>query len=153
MPARDDEKRSAFALAYATCGNASEAARQAGVPSASAHSMGYRWLRAKDVQLIIRMEQDRALRGMAGAALSVIAQMLNDQEQPAYVRLAAAREVLDRSGFAKPKRRELPETADVARSPREMSVDELRAMVLSNAAKGSACIAGANEWDDGEDGV
>ena len=46
MAKPDLEKRAAFACAYAELGNATQAALSAGVPLSSAHSMGYRWLRA-----------------------------------------------------------------------------------------------------------
>lgn len=128
MPARDDDKRRAFAIAYATSGNATEAAKMAGVPDSSAHSMGYRWLRVHDVQLAIRMEQESLLRGMTGMAIGILSQLLNDQTAPSHIRLSAAREVLDRSGFAKPKRKELLDIPSVTRSPGDMSREELMAL-------------------------
>lgn len=132
MAATNPDKRRAFAHAYATSGNATAAAKAAGVPDSSAHSMGYKWLKSPDVAAMVREEQDRLLKGLTGKAITILGQMLEDDEAPAQVRLAAAREVLDRAGFAKPKRQDGVGVSSAPKNPSEMNVVELQAIVAAD---------------------
>lgn len=104
MALPDTKKREAFAREYALSGNASSAAKKAGVPAASAHSMGYKWLRSPAVIELIRQEVDSRMRELAPTAVSVINEVMSDPEVAPQVRLSAARDILDRMGWVPPKR-------------------------------------------------
>lgn len=72
----DWAKRTAFATAYAECGNATKSAQVAGVPKSSAHSMGYRWLRDPHVVQMIRDAMNDQLKSLGPVALRVIQDVL-----------------------------------------------------------------------------
>lgn len=132
MATADNEKRRTFAREYAACGNASEAARRAGVPASSAHSMGYRWLRSPDVLAMIRDELDNGLKALGPASIAVMRDLLADPATPPQVKVSAARDVLDRLGWVPPKRAEL--AVELSRkSARELSIEELRAIAAGEA--------------------
>lgn len=99
MAKADWSKRQAFAEAYARCGNATQAARVAGVPASSAHSMGYKWLRDVAVADLIRTAMNDQLKTLGPAAVNVVREVMLSESSPANVRLQAARDILDRLGW------------------------------------------------------
>jgi uncharacterized protein with NRDE domain len=126
MATADHDKRRQFAQHYAMSGNATAAARAAGVSAASAHSMGYRWLRNREVRAMLREELDTQIRDLAPLAITTLRRLLVDEDTPPSVRLAAARDALDRVGFVPPKREER-EGLMVNKAPAEMTTEELEA--------------------------
>ncbi|WP_375590101.1 terminase small subunit [Hoeflea alexandrii] len=90
------EKREAFAIEYAKTGNATAAAEVAGVPSGSAHSMGYRWRRDPRVQELVHEAVREQVAHLGPLAVGAIKQILEDPSAPQSVRLSAAKDVLDR---------------------------------------------------------
>lgn len=127
MAKADWAKREAFARVYAECGNASRAARQAGVPEQSAHSMGYRWLRDERVVELVREAMNDRLKALGPLAIGVMRDiMLSDQVSP-QTRLHAARDILDRLGWVPPRRVIQEESA--GKSIQEMTRAELEYLV------------------------
>lgn len=104
MALPDIHKRQLFASEYALSGNASDAARKAGVPVASAHSMGYKWLRNPEVIEFVRKEIDCRLRDLAPIAVGVLQELMTNEATPPQTKLSAARDLLDRLGWVPPKR-------------------------------------------------
>jgi hypothetical protein len=104
MAALDLEKRRTFVAAYVETGNATRAAIRAGVPAASARTMGARWLAHPDIRDMMREEVGNALRALAPGAIKTLHDLVNDPSTPAPTRLAAANSILDRLGFQPPKR-------------------------------------------------
>ena len=127
MPKRDLAKRLAFAAAYAELGNATQAARAAGVPAGSAHSMGYKWLRDPAIVEQVREAMNDRLKALGPVAIDVIRDILLSTQVSPQTRLAAARDILDRLGWIPPKRVEAQET--VPHFAEEMSLAELEAVV------------------------
>lgn len=107
MPVADENKRRAFARHFALHGNATAAAKAAGVPTSSAHSVGYKWLRHAAVVSLIREELDALMRELSPIAISVLRRIMEDEKVSSATRLAAARDVMDRLGWVPPKRSEL----------------------------------------------
>jgi len=107
MATVDETKRRAFARHFALNGNATAAAKAAGVPENSAHSMGYRWLRNESVVGMVREELDTLLRELAPLSIGVLRGLMEDEKASAATRLAAARDVMDRLGWVPPKRSEM----------------------------------------------
>lgn len=100
MAKPDLAKRQAFACAYAEIGNATQAALRAGVPQSSAHSMGYRWLRYDRVVGMVKEAMDKRLKALGPVALDVVRDILLSDRVAPQTRLQAARDVLDRIGWA-----------------------------------------------------
>lgn len=142
MPSADLDKRSAFAAHYATFGNATAAARAAGVSDASAHSMGYKWLRSPDVLSMIREHQNAVLKELAGPALYVLRSLLSGDGVSDAIRLAAAREVLDRAGFGKAKRQEVAKSGRSIPNLQNYSREELEIL----ASFGISADTAETEW-------
>lgn len=127
MAVRDLEKRSAFASAYAECGNATKAALVAGVPKSSAHSMGYKWLRNDQVVGLVREAMYDRMRELGPLAVNVIKEVLLSEQASPQTRLQAARDILDRLGWVPPRRAEVVQ-GQVSELDR-MSIEELEAIV------------------------
>lgn len=104
MAKADWIKREALAQAYAEHGNASRAARQAGVPDQSAHSMGYKWLRDQRVVEMVRDAMNDRLKALGPLAIGVVRDIMLSEQVSAQTRLHAARDVLDRLGWVPPRR-------------------------------------------------
>jgi len=120
----DAQKRAQFVDNYVESGNATDAARRAGVPARSAHTMGSRWLKSPEIAAQIRERVEAGLDDLAPAAVATIGELMLDPAAPPSTRLAAARDILDRLGWIPPKRAERPGEArekDLA----EMSLAEL----------------------------
>lgn len=117
MPALDLLKRQTFAQSYVSTGNATQAAIAAGCAPRSAHVTAHRWLRNPAVLALLRDEIDLYLRDLAPTALKALRHLVECPETPPQIRLAAARDILDRVGFVAPKRSELAVT--VAEKPIE----------------------------------
>ena len=143
MPVRDLVKRRQFASEFAASGNATRSAMKAGVPSGSAHSMGYRWLRTPEVAAMIREELDANLKTLGPAAVAVLHELLENPETPPQVRLSAARDVLDRLGWVPPKRAEMVDDRSL-KPVYKLTRAELEAIV----AQGSADTEDAQEPDE-----
>ncbi|WP_133485151.1 terminase small subunit [Aliiroseovarius marinus] len=131
MAKADWSKRQAFAEAYVRCGNASQAARVAGVPAASAHSMGYKWLRDVAVADLIRTAMNDQLKTLGPAAVNVVREVMLSESSPANVRLQAARDILDRLGWVAPKRPE------AVQGPQRRELVELSRYELETLASGN----------------
>lgn len=127
MAVKDLEKRSAFASAYAECGNATKAALIAGVPKSSAHSMGYRWLRNDQVIGLVREAMNDRMRELGPLAVNVIKEVLLSEQAAPQTRLQAARDILDRLGWVPPRRAEL--ARDCVPELDRMTIAELEAIV------------------------
>lgn len=127
MAKADWIKREAFARAYADCGNASQAARQAGVPEQSAHSMGYKWLRDRRVVEMVRDAMNDRLKALGPLAIGVVRDIMLSDQVSAQTRLHAARDILDRLGWV-PPRRVIQEDC-VEKSVEEMTQAELEYLV------------------------
>lgn len=124
MPKVNQDKRLAFASAYAECGNATQAALTAGVPRGSAHSMGYKWLRNSDVLALVREAMDDRLKALGPTAIQTIQDILLSDRVAPQTRLQAARDVLDRLGWVPPKRADIV-VPPVARPLEKLTLDEL----------------------------
>ena len=134
MARADHDKRRRFAEEFVLSGNATQAAIKAGVPAASAHSMGYKWLRHPDVLKLVRDEIDSQLRSLGPSAIRTIRELMESELTPPQTRLSAARDLLDRLGWVPPKRANLvddPASRDVALLTRE----ELEAIAAGAAGE------------------
>jgi len=132
MPARDDIKRDAFVKEYAACGNGTQAALSAGVPAKSAAVTASRWLRNPEISAMVREEMDRQIKHLAPMAVKVLAQLIEDEETPASIRLSACRDVLDRAQYVAPRRMEARIDLGV-RSFTQMTRTELETLVASRS--------------------
>ncbi len=141
MAVADQEKRAAFAREFVTCGNATKAARLAGVPAVSAATIGSRWKSDPSVISMIQEEAARALKELAPMALQAVRHLIQSPDTPASVRLAAARDVLDRIGHVPPKRAEIKVEA-VNGDLHKMSREELER--LAGAGNGEAAYTALN---------
>ena len=112
MTVPNTDKRQLFAREFVACGNATKAARRAGVSAGSAHTMGHRWKNDPNVIAMIQEEVATALKELAPMALSAVRHLIASPETPPSVRLAAARDVLDRIGHVPPKRSEVSVKTD-----------------------------------------
>ncbi|GHF13856.1 hypothetical protein GCM10017044_04930 [Kordiimonas sediminis] len=130
MPAADWDKRHIFAREYARSNNATDAARKAGVPAASAHTVAYKWLRNPQIVNLIKKEIDLALRDLGPAAVSVIRDLMTDPDTPPRTRLAAAKDIMDRLGWIPPKR------TDVSFSSQVRDITTMTRAELEEAATG-----------------
>ena len=75
---------------------------------------------------MLREELDTQIRDLAPLAITTLRRLLVDEDTPPSVRLAAARDALDRVGFVPPKREER-EGLMVNKAPAEMTTEELEA--------------------------
>lgn len=100
MPKIDLRKRELFAKEYAQSGNATAAAKAAGVPESSAHSMGYKWSRDPRVRELIHDVMNEQLIKIGPLAIGCIQDILQDRQVPAGVRLSAAKTVVGFLGNA-----------------------------------------------------
>lgn len=139
MPVLDVAKRERFIEAYVRHGNATQAAREAGVPAKGARVTAYRWLRDPRVAQAVRSEIDRVIADYGPMAVKVLADLMRDPEVPSQVRAGCARDLLDRAGHIPPKRVDV--SFDWATKPLEkMTRAELEAL-----AAGSPLIEGTAE--------
>jgi len=107
MAALDFSKRAHFVESYARHGNATRAAREAGVPAKGARVTAHRWLRDPRMALAIRTEIERVIADHGPMAVKVLADLMQDPEVPPQVRASCARDLLDRAGHIPPKRMEV----------------------------------------------
>ncbi len=127
MPVLDLAKRERFIEAYARHGNATQAAREAGVPAKGARVTAYRWLRDPRVAQAVRSEIDRVIADYGPVAVKVLADLMQDPDVPPQVRAGCARDLLDRAGHIPPKRVDV--SFDWAAKPLEkMTRQELEAI-------------------------
>ena len=124
MPAINPERRKVFATAYIATGNGTQAAIQAGCPSASAAVTASRWLKNPEVLSLLKDEIGGHLRGLAPVAIKTLRILLEDPYTPPSTRLAVARDILDRVGFIPPKRPELV-SEFTRREIEQLSIEEL----------------------------
>ena len=108
-------RREKFCQAYARCGNAAEAARQAGYSSRTARTIGSMLLTKSDIAALIESTkaelkaQDDAnhaqvqaeLKAAAIESVNVLRSVLADPDATPSARVSAALGVLDRAGHAK----------------------------------------------------
>lgn len=134
MPACDWEKRAKFAKEYALSNNATDAAKKAGVPATSAHSVAYKWLRNPEIIAMVKEEIDVAMRALGPSAVSVIRDLMLDPDAPPRTRLAAAKDVMDRLGWVPPKRADIS-ISSPQKALTQMSRDELEALAAKIAQK------------------
>ena len=129
MDAFATDQQRTFAEAYVLgCGNATQAAIDAGYSPASARQTASRLLHTPHVQDAIRRAQAHALKGrLASKALGVLEKILDDEKAPAGVRVDAAKTVLDRAGFAAARVPEDP--YDDGPPLATMTLDQLNALV------------------------
>jgi hypothetical protein len=118
VPAVDREKRERFVQEYVATGNARQSAISAGVPEKSASVMANKWLRNREISDEVRSGMDQTLRTMAPKALAVIAELIEDPDVPASIRLGACRDVLDRANYVPPKRIDAPKNINAV--PRQL---------------------------------
>ena len=104
MPVKNDDKRAQFIDAYLAGMNGTQAAVLAGVPKKSASVMANRWLRTPEIADDVRKGMASRMTRLAPLALGVIEKLMDDPDTPASIRLAAARDVLDRANYLPPKR-------------------------------------------------
>jgi len=126
----DTKKRARFIERYVDAGNATEAARFAGVPAGSAHTMGSRWLKSPEIAAQIRARVEAELGELAPTAVATIAELMANPQTPPSTRLAAARDILDRLGWVPPKR------VDTAVELQERDLTELSLVELHEVAAG-----------------
>lgn len=90
----------AFVDAYiANGGNATNAAKTAGYAAESAEQRGYEALQKPHVLAVLRERTERYISSRAPRLLQVIENIAFDNNASAQVRLAAAKDLLDRSGY------------------------------------------------------
>lgn len=143
MPVLDAAKRVRFVEAYVRHGNATQAAREAGVPVKGARVTAYRWLRDPRVAEAVRHEIDRVIADYGPMAVKVLAELMQDPDVPAQVRAGCARDLLDRAGHIPPKRVDV--AVDWTTKPlRYLTREELERI----AADGPLLEGGAEEIDD-----
>lgn len=137
MPALDVTKRERFIEAYVRHGNATQAAREAGVPAKGARVTAYRWLRDPRVAEAVRNEVDRVIADYGPMAVRVLADLMQDADAPPQVRAACARDLLDRAGHIPPKR------VDVAFDWATKPFEQMTRAELERIAAGCPLIEGA----------
>ena len=101
-------------------GNATQAAKAAGVSDVSASTVGYR-LKNRLTKEIDKAQRE-ALKGYAPKAITQI-QNLAENAVSENVRLSANRDLLDRAGYKPVERSEVTEVTDIS----NMSTDEIQA--------------------------
>lgn len=129
MSAVDWNKRRIFIREYSKLGNATEAARRAGVPAMSAHAVAYKWLRNPEIVALLKEELDAHIRELGPLAVSVIKEIMLDPGASPQTRLTAARDMLDRLGWVPPKRAEIAPMASAQRSPESLTREELEEII------------------------
>jgi hypothetical protein len=98
-----------FVHAYLRCGNATQAAREAGCPEASADVTAARWLKRPAIRAAIEAAQqdlESLFREEAVASLRTLVAIRDDPHAPAMARLRAAQDLLDRAGYRPAERLE-----------------------------------------------
>lgn len=138
MPALDLNKRRQSIKFYASLGNATEAAKRAGVPAKSAHAVAYRWLRNPDIIALLRDELDTHIRELGPLAVSVVRDIMLDLDAPPQTRLTAARDVMDRLGWLPPKR---ADAAPVHRTINQLTREELEEIAARGRDEGRGVSA------------
>lgn len=142
MPTLDVIKRERFIEGYVRHGNATRAAREAGVPAKGARVTAYRWLRDPRVAEAVRHEVDRVIADYGPMAVKVLADLMQDADVPPQVRAACARDLLDRAGHIPPKR------VDVSFDWTMKPLDQMTREELERIAAGSPLLEGKAEEID-----
>lgn len=100
------EKQRNFVEEYIKDYNATQAAKRAGYSERTAHNSGYRNVNNDEIKLAIkkRQEEMRSLLQQQFASDAIVARkimynLMNDKDVPEQVRLSAAKDFLDRSGY------------------------------------------------------
>ncbi|WP_169728453.1 terminase small subunit [Geminicoccus roseus] len=125
------EKQASFVVAYTSTpdaiGNASAAARIAGYSVNSAGEIGRQLLEKPHIIAAVRQAiRDQISLSLAGKAVRYLEALVDDETAPKKVRLDAAKTILDRAGIAAMP---VQLTDDQPKSLKEMSIDELRALI------------------------
>lgn len=129
------EQQERFAIEYANCGNATQAAIKAGYSQFSAEVQGCRLLKNDKVQAKIeeiRSQWEQELRKkMANEALTafnVLVNVMNDIDAKDADKIRCAIDILDRAGYVAERKAEIKinEDRSLERLKRDMAYDDLR---------------------------
>lgn len=129
------EQQERFAVEYARCGNATQAAKNAGYSEATAYSQGQRLLKNVEIQKMIdeiKVQQSQELRHKmareASTAFNVLVSILNDPKAKNNDKIKCAIDVLDRAGYVAEKKVEIKTNEDrsLERLKQDMAYDDLR---------------------------
>lgn len=131
-----NEQQEKFAIEYAHCGNATQAAKNAGYSENSAEVQGCRLLKNDKVQAKIeelREQQAQELRkklaNEALTAFKVLVDVMNSADAKDGDKIRCAIDILDRAGYAAEKKLEIRSNEDksLERLKKDMAYDDLRA--------------------------
>mgnify|MGYP003305281492 CR=1 FL=1 len=129
------EQQERFAVEYASCGNATQAAIKAGYSKEGANRQGSRLLTNVDIQKMIdeiKAQQSQELRHKmareASTAFNVLVSILNDPDAKDSDKIKCAIDVLDRAGYVAEKKVEIKTNEDrsLERLKQDMAYDDLR---------------------------
>ena len=130
------EQQEKFAIEYATCGNATQAAKNAGYSEATAYSQGQRLLKNVEVAEMInsiktQMAEDlrSKMAREASTAFKVLTSIMNNSEARDADRIKCAIDVLDRAGYEAERKIALRTNEDksLERLKQDMAYDDIRA--------------------------
>lgn len=128
------DKQKRFAIEYANCGNATQAAKSAGYSEATAGSQGHALLKILEIQEFIEeieTQREQELRKKmakeAAKAFNVLVDVMNNGKRDAD-KIKCAIDLLDRAGYGAEKKLEIKTNDDrsLERLKEDMAYDELR---------------------------
>ena len=129
------EQQERFAIEYATSGNATQSAKNAGYSEATAYSQGQRLLKNVEVAEKInsvksQMAEDLRSRMAkeASTAFNVLVKIMNNDEAKDSDRIKCAADLLDRAGYVAEKKVEIKTNEDrsLDRLRQDMAYNDLR---------------------------
>lgn len=129
------EHQERFAIEYATSGNATQSAKNAGYSEATAYSQGQRLLKNVEVAEKInsvksQMAEDLRSRMAkeASTAFNVLVKIMNNDEAKDSDRIKCAVDLLDRAGYVAEKKVEIKTNEDrsLDRLRQDMAYNDLR---------------------------
>lgn len=108
------EKQQAFVVEYLKCFNATVAAKKAGYSQKTAYSIGSELLNKPEIAQVIENHKKELIQELqnqfvvdAIMAKNVLLQILNDKNASNRDRITAAKDLLDRAGFAPTTKQEI----------------------------------------------
>ena len=122
------DQQEKFATEYAICGNATQAAKNAGYSEATAYSQGQRLL--KNVEVAEKIESLKAqaaedlrkkMAREASTAFDVLVKIMNNDGAKDADRIKCAVDLLDRAGYVAEKKVEVKSDVNIAESSERIS--------------------------------
>lgn len=146
------ERQMAFVMAYVeNGGDRTKAADQAGYsnPKQSAADL----MRSPAIRTAIQREQALAVAGMVALADKTLSVILGDEDQPAKVRIAAARVAYERGGVLKRAALDAAKPNGDAGDLADMTPEELQRVIAEAAQRIADREGAARTLEPGPDGI